>query len=238
MVADLIATLCAGAPEAIFLGGGSVVVCPPFPYLENAVGAAAGSRIEIGAQNVHPEGSGAYTGEVSAAMLKDMGIDRCIVGHSERRNIFGEDDAFIREKLRALMEAEIDPILCVGENLVERESGHQEIVVRHQLVAALEGMEDDRALRLCVAYEPVWAIGTGKTATAGQAREMHGFIRGLLQERFGRVVAGAVSILYGGSVNSQNAGEILSQPEVDGVLVGGASLEAESFLAIIDHAVS
>ena len=121
---------------------------------------------------------------------------------------------------------------------MERESGHQEIVVRHQLVAALEGMEDDRALRLCVAYEPVWAIGTGKTATAGQAREMHGFIRGLLQERFGRVVAGAVSILYGGSVNSQNAGEILSQPEVDGVLVGGASLEAESFLAIIDHAVS
>jgi len=236
-VADLIATLCAGAPEAIFHGG-SVVICPPFPYLENALAAAAGSRIGIGAQNVHPEGSGAYTGEVSASMLKDMGIDRCIVGHSERRNIFGEDDAFIRDKLHALMEAEIDPILCVGENLVHRESGQQEIVVRHQLVAALAGMEDDRALRLCVAYEPVWAIGTGKTATAEQAREMHGFIRGLLQERFGQVVAGAVSILYGGSVSSQNAGEILSQPEVDGVLVGGASLKAESFLAIIDHAVS
>lgn len=237
-MADLIATLCAAAPEAFFLAGGAVVVCPPFPYLDHAVEAAAGSRIGIGAQNVHPAGSGAYTGEVSAAMLKDMGIDRCIVGHSERRNIFGEDDAFIREKLRALLEAEIDPILCVGENLVHRESGHQESVVRRQLDAALEGMEDDRALRLCVAYEPVWAIGAGKTATAEQAREMHGFIRGLLQERFDRVVAGAVSILYGGSVNSQNAGELLSQPEVDGVLVGGASLEAESFLAIIEHAVS
>lgn len=222
--------------------GTEVVVCPPFPLLGFAVDALVGSPIAVGAQNVHPAREGAFTGEVSAMMLKEAGVAYGIVGHSERRQIFGESDAFVGEKLKALLAAGIKPILCVGETLEERESGAQEEVVRRQLHGALEiaaqELEGGEAIKtMAVAYEPVWAIGTGQTASPEQANGMHAFLRELLKDRDPGAAPG-IPLLYGGSVNPSNAAELLGQSEIDGVLVGGASLKAESFLAIIHHAAS
>ena len=215
-------------------GAPRVAVCPPAPFLEALGARLKGSPVGLGAQNVHPEPDGAYTGEVSARMLADLGVTVCIVGHSERRQYFNEHDDFIRAKLMALHQVAVEPMLCVGETLDEREAGHHETVVRREVHAALKGLEVPGALS--VAYEPVWAIGTGKTATPAQANDMHAVIRAVLGEQFGADTAARIPILYGGSVNAGNAGELLSQPEIDGALVGGASLKADAFLAIIKHA--
>ena len=202
------------------LGGVDVAVCPPFPSLSAAVQALAGTEIAVAAQNVHWKEQGAFTGEVSAGMLRELGVYGAIVGHSERRQLFGETDEGVRRRAAAALEAGLWVIACVGETEEERERGETEAVLRRQ-VSVLKGHE-----QLVVAYEPVWAIGTGKTATPEQAQETHAFIRGLLD----------VPILYGGSVKPENAAELLAQPDVDGALVGGASLDVESFAAITEAA--
>ena len=211
-----------------------VAVCPPAPFLEALGARLKGSPVSLGAQNVHPEPEGAFTGEVAAHMLAELGVEVCIVGHSERRQLFHEDDAFVRAKLLALREAAIAPILCVGETLEEREAHRHEAVVQRQMRAALTGLPGPGAL--CVAYEPVWAIGTGKTATPAQANEMHVMLREVLGEQFGADAAARIPILYGGSVNAGNAGDLLAQPQIDGALVGGASLKPDAFLAILQFA--
>jgi triosephosphate isomerase len=198
------------------LGGVDVVVCPPYVSLQAAVTALAGTEIAVAAQNVHWESAGAFTGEVSAAMLREVGVYGTIVGHSERRQWFGETDETVGLRARAALDAGLSVIACVGELEEERERGETEAVLRRQL-AVLEA--DDE---LVVAYEPVWAIGTGKTATPEMAQEAHAFIKSLLD----------VAVLYGGSVKPENAGDLLSQPDVDGALVGGASLDLDSFAAI------
>ncbi|MBI3993585.1 MAG: triose-phosphate isomerase [Candidatus Lambdaproteobacteria bacterium] len=215
-------------------GAPRVAVCPPAPFLHAMAGRLKGSAVQLGAQNVHPEPEGAFTGEVSAHMLAELNVAVCIVGHSERRQLFGEDDEFIRAKLMALHQVAIEPILCVGETLAEREAGEHEAVVWRQVHAALRGLEVPGDLT--VAYEPVWAIGTGRTATPAQANEMHALIRRVLSEQFGDDAAARIGLLYGGSVNAGNAGDLLAQPQIDGALVGGASLKPDAFLAIIHHA--
>jgi triosephosphate isomerase len=212
-------------------------VCPPLLYLAAARQAFAGTAIQLGAQNVHPAASGAFTGEVSPRMLKELGVQLCIVGHSERRALFHETDAFVGEKVRALLEVNLRPILCVGETLAEREAGKQTEVVRAQLEGGLKGIPAAAAATLLVAYEPVWAIGTGRTASAAQAQEMHAFIRAWLAGPFGKDGALTIPLLYGGSVTPQNAAGLFAEPDVQGALVGGASLKAESFLGIIQNAL-
>lgn len=209
-----------------------VGLCPPFPYVSWLAEKLGGSQVLVGAQNAHPKPSGAFTGEVAAPMLADCGAALCLVGHSERRQFFHETDALIREKLAALWQTPLMPILCVGESLAERESGRQQAVVQTQLDGALKGASIPPG-RLVVAYEPVWAIGTGKTATPQQAQEMHGFIRKWLQAN---APGHEIPLQYGGSVTPENAGSLLSQPDINGALVGGASLKAASFLAILQHA--
>jgi triosephosphate isomerase len=208
-----------------------VAVCPPFPYIALVAEALAGSAIAWGGQNLAVQPAGAYTGEVSGAMLKDCGCAYVIVGHSERRALYGETDALVAEKFAAAQAAGLVPILCVGETLVEREAGQTEAVVARQLDAVLAKNPIARFAAAVVAYEPVWAIGTGKTATAQQAQDVHAFIRGKLAA-LEAGVAGGLRILYGGSVKASNAKEIFAQPDVDGGLIGGASLQAEEFLAI------
>ena len=198
------------------LEGVDVAVCPPFTSLAVAVQVLAGTDIAVAAQNVHWDAEGAFTGEVSAAMLRELGVYGAIVGHSERRQLFGERDEGVGKRARAALDAGLSVIACVGETEAEREAGETEDVLRRQ--ASVLEAEDN----LVVAYEPVWAIGTGKTATPETAQEAHAFIKGLLD----------VPVLYGGSVKPENAGELLGQPDVDGALVGGASLDVESFAAI------
>lgn len=215
----------------------SLAVFPPATMLYAMVGAVkdAGLNIAIGAQNVHYEPSGAYTGEISAAMIRDVGCSMVLVGHSERRHVFHEPDGWMGRKVTAALDAGLSPIYCVGETLGQREEGRTHAVLEAQLSSGLSArMEVDR---VAVAYEPVWAIGTGVNATAEQAREAHGFIRSWLGRTFGKAKAAEALILYGGSVKPGNAGELLSQPDVDGLLVGGASLEAESFIAIAASSV-
>lgn len=216
--------------------GVDVVVCPPFTSLETVGKAIEGSSIRLGAQNMHPERSGAYTGEVSAEMLRSLFASYVILGHSERRTYFGDTDAFVNQKVIAALKAELKPILCVGETLAERESGSTLKVVQTQLEAGLEGVNKDQATSIVIAYEPVWAIGTGKVATSEQAQEVHAFIRDLLGKLFGANLAGKVRILYGGSMKPSNAAELLAQPDIDGGLIGGASLEARSFVDLIKAA--
>ena len=213
-----------------------VGVCPPFVYLPTIVETAAGSHVAVGAQNVYSEPKGAFTGEVSTDMLKDVGVTHVIIGHSERRHVFGESDDLINRKVKAALDAGLVVILCVGELLEEREAGKTNEVLRVQIEKGLDGVAGVDATSLIVAYEPVWAIGTGKTATSDQAQEAHAFIRGLLVERFGPELAGALRIQYGGSVKPENACELMSQPDVDGALVGGASLKAEPFVGIVREA--
>jgi len=209
-----------------------VVLCPPFTALKTVGEVIADTHIKLGAQNMHWETSGAFTGEISPAMLRDLFCRYVIIGHSERRSIFGETDAMINRKLRAALAANLTPILCVGETLQERDSGKAVDVVRQQLTADLDGLKDE-AKSIVIAYEPVWAIGTGRTATPEQAQEMHAHIRGVISELAGEEAASAVRIQYGGSVKPSNAAEIFRQPDVDGGLIGGASLEARSFVEIV-----
>jgi len=213
-----------------------VAVAPTFTALQAAGLALAGSPIELAAQNVHWEPQGAFTGEISAAMLADVGVKHGIVGHSERRQLFGETDEGVRKKVGALLQAGIRPILCVGETLAEREAGRTMEVVGRQVRAGLAGLGTEPLAAITVAYEPVWAIGTGKTATTAQAQEVHAAIRAILRE-LGGGVADAIRIQYGGSVKPENAAELMNQPDVDGALVGGAALKANDFLAIVKGAL-
>ena len=209
-----------------------LVICPPFPYLEMVSDYGDESYFTVGAQNVSDQESGAYTGEVSAAMLESMELDYCIVGHSERRAYYHETDAIVAAKVNQLLAHNIRPIVCCGEVLEEREAGRQFDVVKRQIVDGLFHLTAEQFADIVIAYEPVWAIGTGKTATPEQAQEIHAYIRGLIAEKYGKEVADETSILYGGSCKPSNAKELFANPDVDGGLIGGASLKADDFIAI------
>jgi triosephosphate isomerase len=213
-----------------------VVVCPPFTSLETAGKTLDGSSIKLGAQNLHPEKSGAYTGEISAEMLRSLFVNYVIVGHSERRTYFGDTDAFVNQKVLAALKNQLKPILCVGETLAERDANRHHEVLAKQLKGSLAGLDTDQMLDTVIAYEPVWAIGTGRTATPEQAQEAHAFIRKTLTEIFDPATAAKVRIQYGGSVKPDNAKERLHQPDIDGALVGGASLDPRSFAKIVQAA--
>ena len=211
-----------------------VVVCVPFPYLTQAQATLAGSKMAWGAQNVSQYPKGAFTGEVSAAMLRELGCRYVIVGHSERRHLFGEDDGTVAMKAKAVLAKDMVPIICIGETLAERERGITEDVIRRQFDVVAQELGEELKVSV-LAYEPVWAIGTGKTATPEQAQSVHAYVRGLLAAR-GSNLAGVTPILYGGSVKAANAVELFGMPDVDGGLVGGAALVAEEFIAICQAA--
>ena len=214
-----------------------VVVAPPFVSLAAAADLTRPSEnIAIAAQNMSPEPAGAFTGEISARMIKELDCDYVILGHSERRTLFGETDDYIQRKVSAALDARIKPILCVGETLEERDANKLEEVLERQLRAGMKDVNGSRADDLVIAYEPVWAIGTGRTASAEQAQEAHAFIRKVLTELYDAEVAGQICIQYGGSVKPANIAELISQEDVDGALVGGASLEVDSFFGIIKGA--
>jgi triosephosphate isomerase len=220
------------APKLAGLRGVDVAVAPPFTALAPLRDALAGTPVALAAQNAHAEKSGAFTGEVSVPMLAELGVRYVILGHSERRQLFGETDEVIAKKVAAVHAAGLRPILCVGELLAERESGRTFDVLARQIAGSLAGADRALGAELVVAYEPVWAIGTGRTATPAQAQEAHAFLRVRLADRFGPAASG-IRIQYGGSVKPENAAELLGQPDIDGALVGGASLDPESFSAII-----
>ncbi len=210
-----------------------VAVCPAFVYLPDVGLALRGSQLSWGGQNMYHEAEGAFTGEVSAAMLADLGCKYVILGHSERRQLFAETDMSVNRKTLAALAHGLTPIVCVGETLEQRENGTTQRVITEQIRGSLANLSPEQGASLVVAYEPVWAIGTGKTATPAQAEEVHGQIRGLLTDMFGAQVSAAIRIQYGGSVKPDNAAELMSQQNIDGALVGGASLKADSFAAIV-----
>ncbi len=214
-----------------------VAVVPPFVYLQSVAGALSSSNIAVGAQDIYYEQKGAFTGEISASMLKDIGCVYALCGHSERRHVLGEGDDLINKKVTATISGGLLPILCIGELLGEREAEQTSEVVTRQLKEGLAGLGAEKVSTVTLAYEPVWAIGTGLTATPQQAQEVHALIRKLLGEMYGSELAEEIRILYGGSAKPGNAAELMSEPDVDGLLVGGASLKAEDFLAIIQAAV-
>ena len=214
-----------------------LVVCPPFTALESVSKAVLDSNLRLGAQNMSENNFGAFTGEICAGMLKEFSVRYVILGHSERRQYQKERDALIAKKALAVHAASLKPIVCVGETLAEREAGRTEKVLDTQVRGSLAGLTAEQMLETILAYEPVWAIGTGKTATTQQAQEAHAFIRGLLVKLFDEATAKKVRIQYGGSVKPSNARELMSQPDVDGALVGGASLEARSFGDIVKHSI-
>ncbi len=211
-----------------------VVLAPPFTSLASVYSVTQGSALILAGQNVHWESKGAFTGEISIPMLADAGCRMVIIGHSERRQLFGETDATVNRRVRAVLDSTLQPIICVGETLSERESGRHHNVVAQQLAGGLDGLTRQGLLRIILAYEPVWAIGTGRTASPEIAQEMHGMIRRWLSEKFGDE-SKEVRILYGGSVKPDNIDSLMQQPDIDGALVGGACLEAESFLRIIHY---
>jgi triosephosphate isomerase len=215
-----------------------IAVCPPAVYLGELGKALHATNIGLGAQNVNSKTEGAYTGEISCSMLKDVGCRYVILGHSERRAIYGETDSIVNEKLHAVLAAGLTPIVCVGETLEQREAGQTQQVVRSQCMGSLAGLTEDQMLKTVLAYEPVWAIGTGKTASPAQAEEVHKDIRSLLETQFSASTAQKIIVLYGGSVKADNAQELLSEPNIDGALVGGASLKQDSFEGIIKAATS
>ncbi len=215
-----------------------VVLCPPFPALESVHRAIDGTALKLGAQNLHPEKNGAFTGEVSAEMLRALFCTHVILGHSERRTLMGETDVFINQKVLVALTNQLKPILCVGETLAERDAGSTLAVVRTQTEACLQGVAKEQITTVILAYEPVWAIGTGRNATAAQAQEVHAFIRDLLTKLYGAPLAQKVRILYGGSMKPANAAELLAEKDVDGGLIGGASLEARSFTDLVKAAVA
>jgi triosephosphate isomerase len=211
----------------------NVALCPPFPYLARVADVVRDSTVALGAQNLYPEKEGAFTGEVSPTMLLDVGCRFVILGHSERRHVLGEGDAFINRKVRAALAAGLEVILCLGETLDEREANRTEAVLDRQITAGLDGLDGGQLPHVVIAYEPVWAIGTGRNATPEQAQHAQAFVRGRVRELFGEKAAAGLLIQYGGSVKPDNAAALLSQPDVDGALVGGASLKADQFLAIV-----
>ncbi len=212
-----------------------VVVCVPFTDIDIARKSLRGSNVKLGAQNVHWAPKGAYTGEISAEMLKELKVEYVIIGHSERRQYFGETDESVNARVKAALEAGLKPIICVGETLAERESGKTTEVVVRQINGAFDGI--DRALlkRIVVAYEPVWAIGTGRTASAKDANDTIAVIRKAIRKLYGKTSAHAMRIQYGGSMNAKNASELMAQPEIDGGLIGGASLKAEDFAKVVHY---
>jgi triosephosphate isomerase (TIM) len=226
-------SLAEGVAKGVTDTSVTVAVCPPFPWLPLVADALKGSPVGLGGQNCHYAAEGAYTGEVSPQMLIDAGCKYVIVGHSERRHGLGEPDRFLNLKVKAATKAGLSVIFCVGELLAEREAGLTEDVIWFQVAAGLNGLTPDMLPRLVIAYEPVWAIGTGKVATPTQAQDVHAFIRQGFGREYGEAVAKGLTILYGGSVKPDNAAEILKQPDVDGALVGGASVKADSFLGIV-----
>ena len=234
-IAEAEAFIAALLPQVYDTEGVDVAVCPPYLALQAMVDSARGSRVGVYAQNMHFKESGAYTGEVSAAMLADAGADGVVLGHSERRALFGETDDDLARKVPVALDAGLVPILCVGETEAQRDADETEDVLRRQLEADIHRVDDSRLPELVVAYEPVWAIGTGRTATPEQAQEAVAFVRSLLAAR-SAAAANAVRILYGGSMKPANAAELLAQPDIDGGLVGGASLEAGDFAAICEAA--
>lgn len=213
-------------------GAVDLAVCPPSLYIDAVGQTLAGSSVGLGAQNMYHEASGAFTGEISAAMLIDLKCRYVILGHSERRHILGETDEQINRKVMAALNAGLTPIVCVGELLSEREAGQTAEIIRRQFDGSLAGLSEEQMKRVVIAYEPVWAIGTGKVATPEQAQEVHLDLRKLIASRYNSGTAEAVRIQYGGSVKPSNAADLLSQPDIDGALVGGASLKAEDFLGI------
>ena len=215
-----------------------VAVCPPFTALAGVSETLAGSAIALGAQNCHPEPSGAHTGEISVPMLAELGCRYVLVGHSERRKEMGESDEQINRKVQAVLSHTLTPVLCVGETAEERRQGLTFTTVEGQLRAGLAGLAPDALARVVLAYEPVWAIGTGVNATPAQAAEVHGYLRGLVSELSSKETAQGVPILYGGSVKGDNAESLLAEPEIDGALVGGASLKAGEFISIVKKAVA
>jgi triosephosphate isomerase len=212
-----------------------IVVCPTYLCIDAAVNAAKGSNVAVGAQNLHWEKEGAFTGEVNAAMLVAIGVTHVIIGHSERRQYFGETDDTVNLKLKSALEAGLTPIVCVGEVLEEREAGLTDDVLRRQCLRAFHAISGKKAAKLVIAYEPVWAIGTGKTATPQMAGDAHAIIRGEAAKAFGQEHADQTRILYGGSVKPENAKTLMSEQEIDGALVGGASLDPKSFAAIVKY---
>ncbi len=216
--------------------GCEVVACTPYVDLASAQEAAEGTNIKIGAENCHWEKSGAFTGEISAQMLTSMGVNIVIIGHSERRQYFGETDVTVQKRVRAALDAGMTVILCVGETLEQREQGITGELVAMQTKIALLGVTEEELKRIIIAYEPVWAIGTGKTATAQQANEVCHTIREVIGELYGKAAADGITIQYGGSMNAANAAELLAQPDVDGGLIGGASLKPNDFAAIVEAA--
>ncbi len=215
-----------------------VIACVPYTNLETAVNTTAGSNVKVGAENVHFEKSGAFTGEISADMLVEVGVEYVVLGHSERRQYFGETDETVNKRTKAALAAGLKPIVCVGELLSEREADITEEVIARQIKLDLAGVSADDVKKTIIAYEPVWAIGTGKTATADQAQEVCAFIRATLAKVYDSATADAVTIQYGGSMNAGNAAELLSKPDVDGGLIGGASLKAADFNTIVQAAVN
>ncbi len=213
-----------------------VVLCVPYTNLETALSLCEGTNMHVGAENCHWANSGAYTGEISAQMLTEMGVEYVIIGHSERRQYFGETDKTVNARIRAALDAGLKVILCVGEVLEQREQGITEEIVSIQTKVALSGVTEEELSRIIIAYEPVWAIGTGKTATADQAEEVCAIIRGVVVKLYNKAAADALTIQYGGSMKPANAKELLSKEDVDGGLIGGAALVAEDFAAIIDAA--
>jgi len=214
-----------------------VAVMPPFVYLQAVAQAVSSSAVAVGAQDVYFEQKGAFTGEISPAMLKDVGCTYVLCGHSERRHVIGESDELVGRKVTVAINGGLLPILCVGELLDERDGSKTENVVERHLRTGLAGLDAERMSAVTIAYEPVWAIGTGRTATPQQAQEVHLFIRGLLAKMYGKDLAREIRILYGGSVKPENARELMAQADVDGLLVGGASLKADDFIKIIQAGV-
>ncbi len=229
--AALVKEIAAGLPAGNLP---EILVCPPYLTIPAVVEAAKGSALEVGAENVHWAASGAYTGEVSTAMLLDAGVTHVIVGHSERRQYFGETDETVNQRAKAAVEAGLVAVICVGETLAEREAGETAAVIDRQTRKALEGISD--LAKVVIAYEPVWAIGTGKTATPDMAQEVHAQIRAILADLYGADAAETVRILYGGSMKPANAAGLLAQPDIDGGLIGGAALKAADFMALIQAA--
>jgi triosephosphate isomerase len=220
-------------PQVAGVRGVEIVLAPPFPSIAPVAQLVRGAGIGVASQNVHFAAEGAYTGEVSPSMAADAGATHCIVGHSERRQYFAETDETVGKKVQAVLAVSLTPIMCLGETLADRESGKTFEVVERQLLGGLEGIPPAAGPAVIVAYEPVWAIGTGRTATASQAQEVHAFLRGRIRQRWGEEPAASVRILYGGSVKPENIASLMAQEDIDGALVGGASLSPESFAAIV-----
>jgi len=231
---DLASAVVKSGPD---IGGAEVVLIPPFTSLPRVKGVLEGGPVRLGGQNCHWEDKGAYTGEISPLMLKEAGCRYVLIGHSERRQYFGETDATVNKKIRAALQHDLLPIFCMGETLAEREQGQTEIRIIGQLDGGLEGLTDDEFSQIVMAYEPVWAIGTGRTASPGQAEEVQALIRDRLSKKYGKEISSYAIILYGGSVKPDNAFSLYQEKNIDGFLVGGASLEAGSFITIIKEAI-